>query len=37
MVQMGYGKRLRAALPPMALVGSEEEATQWLAALAADH
>jgi len=37
MVQMGYGRRLRAALPPMTAVASEEEALEWLAALAAAH
>ena len=30
MAQMGYGKRLRAALPPMQQVASEEEALAWL-------
>jgi ATP-dependent DNA helicase DinG len=37
MAQMGYGRRLRAALPPMAAVQSEEEALDWLAELAAAH
>lgn len=31
---MGYGKRLRAALPPMARLADEAEAGQWLAELA---
>jgi ATP-dependent DNA helicase DinG len=35
MAQMQYGKRLRAALPPMKPVASEEEALAWLAELAA--
>jgi ATP-dependent DNA helicase DinG len=37
MAQMGYGRRLRAALPPMTALSSEEEALDWLATLAADH
>ncbi|MCD0421510.1 ATP-dependent DNA helicase [Rubrivivax sp. JA1024] len=37
MRQMGYGARLRAALPPMSWVGSEEEALDWLHELAAEH
>jgi ATP-dependent DNA helicase DinG len=37
LAQMGYGRRLLAALPPMARVGSEEEALSWLRALAAEH
>lgn len=37
MAQMGYGRRLRAALPPMTSVASEEEALAWLAELAASH
>lgn len=37
MRQMGYGKRLRSALPPMGWIGSEEEALDWLQTLAADH
>lgn len=36
MAQMQYGKRLKAALPPMTPVASEEEALQWLAELAAE-
>jgi ATP-dependent DNA helicase DinG len=35
MAQMQYGKRLRAALPPMTAVTSEEQALAWLAELAA--
>ena len=35
--QMGYGKRLLAALPPMGQISDEPEALAWLAALAADH
>ncbi|MDP2005877.1 MAG: ATP-dependent DNA helicase [Rubrivivax sp.] len=35
--QMGYGRRLLAALPPMGVIGDEAEALAWLAALAADH
>lgn len=34
MAQMQYGRRLRAALPPMGWVTSEDEALQWLQALA---
>jgi ATP-dependent DNA helicase DinG len=34
---MGYGRRLLAALPPMARVASEEEALGWLSELAAEH
>ena len=30
---MGYGRRLRAALPPMGVAASETEALQWLASL----
>jgi ATP-dependent DNA helicase DinG len=30
---MGYGRRLRAALPPMTVVESEGEVLQWLAEL----
>jgi ATP-dependent DNA helicase DinG len=30
---MGYGQRLRAALPPMTPLASEAEAIAWLAAL----
>ena len=37
MRQMGYGQRLRAALPPMALCADEPEALAWLAELAAAH
>ena len=35
--QMGYGARLRAALPPMTELSSEEDALKWLAELAAAH
>jgi ATP-dependent DNA helicase DinG len=35
MAGMNYGKRLRAALPPMAPVANEAEALAWLAELAA--
>lgn len=35
--QMGYGKRLRRALPPMTELHSEHEALAWLADLAAAH
>lgn len=34
---MAYGRRLLAALPPMAAVETEEEALQWLALLASMH
>jgi ATP-dependent DNA helicase DinG len=37
MRQMGYGHRLRAALPPMGWLEDEASALQWLASLAADH
>ena len=37
LAQMGYGRRLRAALPPMTPLSSEEEALRWLEALAAEH
>jgi ATP-dependent DNA helicase DinG len=37
MATMGYGKRLIAALPPMARVGDEDEAIEWLRELAAAH
>jgi ATP-dependent DNA helicase DinG len=37
MAQMGYGRRLRAALPPMRPVAGEDEALGWLEALAAAH
>jgi ATP-dependent DNA helicase DinG len=36
LVQMGYGRRLLAALPPMTLLASESAALDWLASLAAD-
>jgi ATP-dependent DNA helicase DinG len=35
--QMGYGKRLLAALPPMQRLASEEEALAWLSELAQAH
>ncbi|HPO18786.1 MAG TPA: ATP-dependent DNA helicase [Rubrivivax sp.] len=35
--QMGYGARLRAALPPMREVAGQAEALDWLAQLAARH
>ena len=35
--QMGYGTRLRAALPPMTELTSEALAFEWLAELAAAH
>ena len=35
--QMGYGQRLRAALPPMTPCADEAEALAWLAQLAAAH
>jgi ATP-dependent DNA helicase DinG len=35
--QMGYGKRLRAALPPMTELACEDDAFDWLAELAARH
>ena len=35
--QMGYGKRLRRALPPMSELATEGEAMAWLDALAAAH
>ncbi len=35
LVQMGYGTRLRAALPPMPLLRDEAQALDWLASLAA--
>jgi hypothetical protein len=31
---MGYGRRLRAALPPMGTIDDEEAAGAWLARLA---
>jgi ATP-dependent DNA helicase DinG len=37
MRQMGYGARLRAALPPMGWLGEEALAMEWLATLAAAH
>jgi len=37
MRQMGYGRRLLAALPPMGVIGDESEALDWLAELAAAH
>ena len=36
MAGMNYGKRLREALPPMTLVGTEAEALAWLTSLAND-
>jgi len=35
--QMGYGRKLMAALPPMSLVGSEAQALEWLQELAQAH
>ncbi len=35
--RMGYGARLRAALPPMAELATQEQALDWLAELAAAH
>ena len=37
MRQMGYGRRLRAALPPMGWLDDEAEALDWLRELAAAH
>ncbi|MEF7616038.1 ATP-dependent DNA helicase [Aquincola sp. MAHUQ-54] len=37
MAQMNYGRRLRSALPPMTQAASEEEALDWLRALALHH
>jgi ATP-dependent DNA helicase DinG len=37
MARMPYGARLRAALPPMALLSDESAALAWLADLALDH
>jgi ATP-dependent DNA helicase DinG len=37
MAHMPYGRRLRAALPPMALLDEEADALAWLAELAAAH
>ncbi|HWH74656.1 MAG TPA: ATP-dependent DNA helicase [Methylibium sp.] len=34
LVTMGYGRKLREALPPMPLLTDEDEALQWLAAIA---
>ena len=36
MAGMNYGRRLRAALPPMGQLGAEEEALDWLDLLAAE-
>ena len=36
MVSMNYGKRLREALPPMALVTTEAQALEWLSLLSAE-
>jgi ATP-dependent DNA helicase DinG len=36
MAQMGYGRKLLSALPPMARVATEEAAMDWLATLAAE-
>jgi ATP-dependent DNA helicase DinG len=35
--QMGYGRRLLAALPPMGVIADEPEALAWLAMLAESH
>ncbi|MCW5636970.1 MAG: ATP-dependent DNA helicase [Rubrivivax sp.] len=35
--QMGYGRKLMRALPPMRVLDGEDEALAWLAALAAAH
>jgi ATP-dependent DNA helicase DinG len=35
--QMGYGRKLMAALPPMSVVGSEAQALEWLQELAQAH
>ena len=35
--QMGYGRRLLAALPPMGVIADEDEALDWLRLLAASH
>jgi ATP-dependent DNA helicase DinG len=35
--RMPYGRRLIAALPPMARLQEESEALKWLAELAASH
>jgi len=37
MRQMGYGRRLGAALPPMGWLTEEPEVMAWLAELAAAH
>ncbi len=37
MARMPYGARLRAALPPMAVLNEESAALEWLALLARDH
>jgi ATP-dependent DNA helicase DinG len=37
MRQMGYGRRLLAALPAMGVISDEAEALDWLSALASDH
>jgi ATP-dependent DNA helicase DinG len=37
LVSMGYGRRLRAALPPMTPLAGEDDALAWLAELAAAH
>jgi ATP-dependent DNA helicase DinG len=37
MAGMNYGRRLRAALPPMTPLASEAEALEWLSALASSH
>jgi len=37
MAGMNYGRRLRAALPPMTQLASESEALEWLATLADSH
>jgi ATP-dependent DNA helicase DinG len=37
LVQMGYGRRLRAALPPMTPLASEQQAMDWLRELAMAH
>jgi ATP-dependent DNA helicase DinG len=36
MAGMNYGKRLRQALPPMALVSTEAQALEWLSLLSAE-
>jgi len=37
MRQMGYGRRFRAALPPMAWLDHEQQALDWLQELARSH